>query len=139
MIIETKFNNGDSVYYTNSERELIRVKTCKSCGGNGELELLNGGVIQCTSCWGRGGESRELWLIKPSDSPSKIGRVDVIIYCKISKNRKDEMNYMLHATGIGSGALHKENHVFTTLEECTEYCDIENEKRRIEFSKEYEL
>jgi len=139
MVIETKFGNEDSVYYLNSKSELKLITVCEKCGGSGELELLNGGSVQCNRCHGRGGESRVLWLNEPSKNTSKIGRVGALIYGKESKNRKNKIEYMLYATGIGTGRVHNESLLFKELKECEEYCNIENAKSLIVFDREYGL
>jgi len=140
MDINTKFNLGDHVYYAESNYEGILTKYCDLCGGSGKLSLVVGGEVQCTECRGSKGVFKGVYLRKPHLNPSKIGRIQATKYDDNPRiSYKDEISYMLYATGVGSGTLHKEDELFATKDECQKYCDSFNETVIKDFNKENNL
>lgn len=127
MIIETKFNLNDKVYYIRKSMASIFIK-CKRCKGKGSLELLEGGSVGCPDCYSRGGESKlipDQWMI--SSFPSPIGKIGVIYYRKKEK-RKPEHKYMIESTGIGSGSVYHEKDLFKRKRDAEKECVIRNSK-----------
>jgi hypothetical protein len=62
------------------------------------------------------------YTVAPSSFPSEIGMVRAFI----EEGEEDETLYMLKATGVGSGRLHREEALFLTKEEASAWCDKEN-------------
>ena len=141
MVINTRYNLGDKVWYSIGSRETKMISECEYCKGVGKLPLLNGDEIQCPRCHGNKGEFDSFYGRKPCDTPSKIGKVDVELYKKQTNSHKDSKNYMLFATGIGigigSGSVWHEDELFNTLEECQTYCEEYNRKEEERFDRSY--
>lgn len=130
MTIETKFDLGQKVYYLDSYLRNVAKKPCTRCDGEGRLKLEGGGTIQCDQCHGSGGEKRSIYFNRPTSMPSEIGKIIVNHYAKKFLRYRDDENiqYMLAATGVGSGTLHREEDVFASIEEAQVRCEELNKR-----------
>jgi len=136
MIINTKYNLGDMVYQVMTRTEHIKVATnCPVCKDSGFVEMMGNEYI-CPACNGN------TYHIDYGDieyytngNSGRIGKVDVDIYDREYKDH-DDYEYMLDATGIGSGTIYKEENLFLSKKEAQEECDVRN-KGRYEPSSKY--
>lgn len=120
MIIETKFSLNDLVYPIINRQIQVHV-ICPMCLDVGEVTVNNFTRI-CPECYG---SLKYEWL--PTqwsivlENISKVGEVRT----QIQENKR-KIDYMLEATGIGSGSIWKEDQLFLTKEEAQEECDRRN-------------
>lgn len=119
MDIKTKFNIGERVFFPYSETTMEET-ICPACKGKKTIEI-DGNKFTCASCIdGTITKFRTNFIVRNS----KIG----LINTTTNKDSITETNYMLAATGIGSGALWKEHEIFATKEECLKYISEQDEK-----------
>lgn len=124
MEIKTKFNLGDTVYTIASYSQKVNTK-CPICDGKGFVEIKDNDFV----CPNK--ECHEGYLISYEEVKwhvslkSTIGKVAAEIDIIHNTLRVD---YMLKATGIGSGAVWHECKLFATIKEAQERCDKLNNK-----------
>jgi hypothetical protein len=125
MNIQTKFDFGQEVYSIRNGTQCTK-SVCDECNGSGLIKPKNN-VYSCPKC--RGCKTIEHWserkwfVVKDTLT---IACVSFKIYEKENMLNKNEFYYMCLETGVGSGTLHNESDLFTTLEEAQEICDIRN-------------
>lgn len=126
MQINTKFNLNDYVYPIVCGGEEIWIP-CTTCDGSGIVKIKNSDrEFQCPDCYGNKG--RNEWTTNGwhlSNYKSQVG----LIRTETDKN-KSKTNYMLKATGIGSGTIWKEDDLFSSKEEAQKECDLRNENNK---------
>jgi len=125
MDIKTKYDLGQFVY-TIRKCGSEKFVTCGLCGGTGNV-VINGKERTCPDCYGIGGNNEwvpEKWRVLER---SHIGKVEVALYTDATKG-KNRTVYMINSTGIGSGTLWDEDHVFLSDQEAQDECVKRNEE-----------
>jgi len=136
MKIETKFSIGDKVYRLFKDH-VQTVIACTVCNDSKQVEI-KGTMFKCPNCE-RGTNSWKLrWFVHTE--PTTVGQVSVQAMLKTlhSSNYFDESEiqgdegtsieqYMLSATGIGSGTLWNHNDIFLTLKEAQDEAGRRND------------
>ena len=124
MILETKFD---------LEQVVVPIKLggqdtfipCTGCNGKGVWTIKEtGNKIKCTKCYGHKGTRKwvgDKWFVD-SENISSIGMITV----KFGYGACTE--YMISKTGIGSGRIWKEEHLFETVDDATAECERLNFK-----------
>jgi hypothetical protein len=116
MKLESKYNIGDSIYKIYLNYAPTK-SACKKCSGRGHIYCNDGSKMNC-----------ECWHGIVCDYTKKITEYTIkgpytIGYVRIEYNDKKKkmyIDYMCHETGIGSGALYKEEDCYPTKEEAEE-------------------
>lgn len=112
MKITTKYDLGDVVYYLSTET-IARKKPCQSCGDRGRIEMpsTKRGWVTCPDCGGysRQGEVVDSVTAYTVKGPLTIGQARGVVGGGLS-----ETTYMCAETGIGSGTVYTEEHLFTS-------------------------
>ena len=125
-MIEAKFRVGQKVYAVSnkSDSRQIHVK-CDICDSTGKVKV-NGRDEEytCPVCRGRTETEHYGYKYIISHYKAKIGRVQITEYAnEYKKDNKSEVTYMLDVTGVGSGQIWKENRLFATEKEATDFCE----------------
>lgn len=133
MIIETKFNNGDVVYYADVS-EAYTSTPCAECAGTGRLKIEGKTyTIACRDCNGRGSFSRSELApaaalrtigqirVEIKDSPGKPGHSTFSNYGP--QSGRDE-TYMCIETGVGSGSVFYAADLFHTEAEALDRAKV---------------
>lgn len=124
MVVKTKYDIGQRVWVIWRENNFVP-DPCPTCKGKGRVHVVESAEeILCPKCYGRGtdrngkGHDHFRWVVKHN---SIIGQIDV------RKTRyededgvqhiKDEIRYMIEATGIGGGSMWPEEVLFASEEE----------------------
>jgi len=119
MNIKTKYNLCDFVYPITKRTKKI-FTTCGFCNGEGYIIGINKEEHSCPMCHYAGGFYEmigDIWVVY-CERASKIGQIQTVT----QKNKK-EVNYMIEATGIGSGTNWYECYLFLTEAEAQAECD----------------
>jgi len=126
MKIETKYSNGDLVWYIGTDA-CERLMACKTCEDKKEIEI-KGEFFRCPSCVTDRRNNR--WAYRSYVRGSSIiGKVIFSHEYKYHDPDVIEIQYMLEDTGIGSGTLWYENKLFSTKEEAQAWCDKFNSEQ----------
>lgn len=143
MKIETQFDLGQRVYRVGRQARPENA-VCPVCEGHGRLTVTgaDGSEVKARcphdKCAGRGS-----WVSRWYDryevfGDALIGRIEVKVYDAAlaplyAGEKRYEENYMLDATGIGSGTVYplrdgewSHTKLFATLAEAESFCDAEN-------------
>jgi hypothetical protein len=132
MIIETKFSNGDSVFYATIGETYTKID-CEECAGKGRLKIEGKSyTVACRNCGGRGNFSkreatpaaRKLTIgqvrIELTDSPGTANQWGDVLstdgngFTNYSPVQKREEAYMCIETGLGSGSVYPVDDLFYT-------------------------
>lgn len=123
---QTNFSIGQVVWAVRHE-SFYRIVKCFPCGNTGRVKIADEEFI-CPNCEGRSahrqyaGEKYYVW------GSSKVGQVRIEDepdrYHQEEPNPKIE--YMIHATGAGSGQIWKQEALFASQEEAQAFCDVKN-------------
>ena len=141
MKFETKFSPGDVVW--NISNTKIKVLfSCSFCAGTGKIQGADGEKRSCPECYGRCSDYKwedKGWTISQENPQLTIGQVRVKFtgewegisdtfsnYGPQGEEHKEE--YMCRETGIGSGAIHRAERLFTTKKEAQAECDRLNRR-----------
>jgi hypothetical protein len=130
MHIVTRFDLGDTVWKSWNGTESYWAP-CAFCDATGQISSADGNTIRpCPECYGGKGKKEwrpKAWLVL---GPYTVGRVTVeITRREVALDfRVDdrEERYMCVETGIGSGALHSGNDLFSTEDDARAACDTRN-------------
>lgn len=117
MKITTKYTVGDTVYRKAPSYRDYREVSCELCVGTGEVTIAGAEdrKAKCPDCYGRG--TRGVDFPVPSLAQElTIGQVNVMTRNKTDRGEK-EVTYMCKETGVGSGTVHREEHLFESAEE----------------------
>lgn len=145
MKIETKYSNGDKVWYA-SAGEVLERRACDECSGTGRLKLEGKSfTVACFSCNGRGDFGS--CTVGPRATPLTIGQVRVSIadspgdgHSGLFSNygpvheRKEE--YMAIETGIGSGNVYYDHLLFNTEQEALAHAAILVHESKLRIAEE---
>lgn len=115
MVITTRFNLGQKVWRLSLHSPTKHVQ-CGACEGTGEVPLANNEKWTCPSCVGRRVKRVSPPVCWNVGGPYIIGQVRVQLNIPGLNERGDERIYMFVETGIGSGTLHEEEHIFPSHE-----------------------
>ena len=117
MKLTTKYTVGDTVYRKTAEYRDYREVSCELCRGAGEVPIAGAEdrKAECPDCYGRG--TRGVDFPVPSRPQElTIGQVNVTTQNKTDRGEK-HVTYMCKETGVGSGTVHREEHLFESAEE----------------------
>lgn len=130
MIIETKFNNGDKVWWAYTNYGPISQVDCAECGGAGSLTIEGKAYkMACpnrcsygkVSTYGPMPLAKQMTVgqvrVEISDSPGEAG---YSCYSNYGPQRKRVEQYMCVESGIGSGSLYYVEDLFETEQEALE-------------------
>ena len=127
MNITTKFDLDDTVVPIRRQGENVS-DPCPVCNGTGRAKLVNGGDVYCPGNYCRSGrvfrETIYRWAVA-QECASAIGQVQISRSAP-DRDRPDSTQYMIAATGIGSGQLWNEDDLFHMAEEAQAECDKRN-------------
>ena len=123
MEIETKFNIGDRVWVIDQCRRMIETK-CPICNGDSYVNI-NGTNFKCPS-----GDCYKGYVHHWEDKKWRIYLDSIVgnIKVEVLSNSIAKVEYMIEATGIGTGNVWKENLLFATKEEAQARCDELNKE-----------
>jgi len=128
MKLETKFSLGDEVWTLHRRYKSDKVR-CPMCHGTGKVTTSNGLNAKCpesyldedTQEWTYTHNvhvnHRTVWV--PSIKPTTVGKVSVRVTAT-----KYEEDYMLAATGIGSGALWHAEDMYLSKKDAELACHV---------------
>lgn len=126
-MLTPKFELGQKVYAVNPvyDTKVVHVP-CSICGSTGKVKVH--GVEQdvtCPYCYGRTNTERVGFKYVISYRGATIGKRETTEYSEeyLYEGRKNEVEYMLKETGVGSGTCWREHRLFATEEEAQEFCD----------------
>lgn len=135
MEIKTKFDLDQEVYYIGIRKQTeYKPRECDLCNGVGEISSSSKSYT-CPQCHGNTGRTiclADKWFV---DGASKIGKISVCFYSidYLNLRNPNEEEYMLEATGIGSGRVWKVKDLFLTFDKAEKEC----EKRNTVLQEEY--
>lgn len=159
MKIETKFSNGDRVWWAHTIRGSIGETDCEECGGRGSLAVEGKSYrMQCPNgcrfgkfpVYGPVPLAREMTIgqvrVSITDSPGDGDSV----FSNYGPQHGREEQYMCIESGIGSGSLYYADDLFATeaealerakfkVVEALEYQREEKERQRVEVTVPQEL
>ena len=126
MNIKTKYDVGQKLYPIYQQYQAIPIP-CPTCGATsqldpGEITTADGRVIGCPDKWphhGKTGREARPWSVRASDA-STVGQI-IVRAGRVSRE-EDREQYMLSATGIGSGTLWPVDNVWPSAEEAEAEC-----------------
>jgi len=125
--MKTKYILGEMLVPIHKHRKHHQV-TCSSCGGTGRLTILETSEkINCKTCYGRASTTEveeEKWNVCV-ENMSICGNIRTIEYLN-KDDGKTCIQYMLQATGVGSGTLWYEDQIYRTIDEAQAECDKRN-------------
>lgn len=123
MHIETKFSNGDRVFWATT-RTAYKKLPCAECNETGRLAIQGKTMtVDCYECYGKG--YFDTWSeIEPDAREMTIGRVEVRIadspgvagsdFDNYKPKSEREEQYMCVETGVGSGSIYHVGDLFAT-------------------------
>lgn len=125
-MLEAKFKVGQKVYAvsnTNDSRQ--KHVECEVCNSTGKIKVEGRDEeYECPVCHGRMETEHYGFKYVISYYEATIGKVEIEEYApKYKKRYKSEIKYMLEETGVGSGAVWREDRLFATEEEANEFCE----------------
>lgn len=133
MKIETKFSNGDVVFYA-TIKDSYTSTPCTECAGKGRLKVEGKSyTVACRDCDGRGSFGKS--EAAPDATRLTIGRVGVeicespglpgkSIFSNFGPQSKREESYMAVETGVGSGSVYPVEDLFHTEAEALDRARI---------------
>lgn len=126
MRYESQFSIGQTVWMVRDER-FSQIIKCAACKNTGKVRIAEEEHI-CPKCQGRaahetyGGQKFYVY------GSSTVGQVR--IEDEPERYSKDEPNpkfqYMLYSTGVGSGQIWNQEHLFSSEEDAQRFCDAKN-------------
>jgi len=135
MTYTPRFHLNQKVFAVSYDHGLIKASPCRACEGAGTV-TINGEQFHCPKC--RGGQRQSYhtrWFIVEK---SEIGQVRIEATAEQYTDGYDKkllvIQYMLRATGVGSGTIWDEEGLFATEEEAKAFCNEQNaevEKREL--------
>ena len=142
MKIETKFSNGDVVYWIHQEKRQEFIP-CEFCAGRGVINGADETERVCPECYRRGGKTiyKEMhWKYVRSMNVGQV-RVEITksegvpgeeVFDNYKPQSNREEQYMCNETGIGSGTLYNAEDLFATKGEAETECIIRNAEDEVE-------
>jgi hypothetical protein len=138
MKIETKYSNGDVVFYIQKDFKQV-YKVCKFCDGAGVVVGKDGVTASCPKCYGRGGHQTSepmRWHVVGSRT---IGQINLKItnspgikgekmFTNYMSQYGHEEKYMTIESGIGTGALLDVKDLFSTKDAANAECKRRNKE-----------
>ena len=127
---ESKFSIGDTVWAVRSQWS-HRIVKCLTCANTGKVKIGAEEFI-CPKCNGRAAHPQFAGHKYYVDESGIVGqvRIEHTDHEKFYTHRSEEPNpkfeYMIDATGVGSGTIWKEADLFATREEAQRFCDAQN-------------
>jgi hypothetical protein len=126
MKFESKFDCGQTVWGV-SYKDHVQIVRCETCNSTGKY-AIKGVEYICPACEGR--SSRRNYVgpkYYVSDFAATVGKIEITLQTLgYGAKGTQETEYMIDATGVGSGTVWKEDRLFATLQEANEYCDRVN-------------
>src|SRR5208337_3344961 len=131
--IETKYNNGDRVWYATIGLDYEK-QTCAECNGAGSLKIEGKSyTVACRDCNGRGHFSTQ--VTAPAARQLTLGQVRVeiaaspgdgehSIFSNFGPVHHHKEEYMAVETGIGSGIIYAVERLFATEAEALSHAAI---------------
>ena len=126
-MLTPKFELGQKVYAVTCVYNTKTVHVpCNICGSTGLVKVH--GVEQdvtCPYCYGHTKTERIGFKYVISHHGATIGKRTTVEYSDeyLYEGYKNEVEYMLKETGVGSGTVWHEHRLFATEEEAQEFCD----------------
>ena len=125
-MLQAKFRVGEKVYAVSnrSDSRQIHVK-CDICDSTGKVKV-NGRDEEytCPVCKGETETEHYGYKYVISYSEATIGKVEITEYAeKYKKKYESCVKYMLEETGVGSGSLWREDRLFATEKEASDFCE----------------
>lgn len=130
MHIETKFSNGDKVFYATTH-SAYKALPCTECNETGRLQIQGKAMtVACQECSGRGHRPSYSEIVAHAE-PLTIGRVGVEItdspglegesmFSNYGPQQERREHYMCLETGVGSGSVYNAEDLFATEAEALE-------------------
>lgn len=128
---EFKYDINDEVYIAQETQGFVGAVKCKTCNGTGVLYNSNGAEITCPTCKGEKTiYSRYVRLLKPSDEKVIITALMVTMDDSDPLTNKCYYKYVDKNTPYSTFdcITIPEHMVFSTKEECMEYCNNYNKE-----------
>lgn len=131
---EFKYDIDDEVYIVQETQGFMGAIKCGTCNGDGVLYNSKGISVECPRCNGeKKVNGKYVRLLKPSDEPVKI----TALMTTVDDNDHTYRNRYYYKWDNGDPSYStpgfmfvQEEMAFKTLEECTEYCNKYNKKKR---------
>lgn len=127
----TRFDLGQEVVGIASAHA-TRVVFCQTCNREGVV-TIGGETFTCPKCNGTSKHPRHVgqrWYVSER---SVVGKLDVCAYLRQDQyDHKNEIRYMLEATGVGSGRLWDEADLFATEQDALAECAKRNANKVFE-------
>lgn len=112
MKFETKYSIGDEVVIIRNRQHEVRVP-CAACSAKGQITLADGDEVPCPRCWNDG--YNRAW--EPTcwryETSGFVGKVSFSTQIDEEGELTSQTDYMIDATGIGSGSVWSEDKVWT--------------------------
>lgn len=125
-MLKPKFKVGQKVYAV-SNRSDTRQKhvKCDVCNSTGYVKVEGkDGKFICPACYGRTETEHYGYKYVISYCEATVGKIEIQEYApEYWCNYKSEIRYMLKETGVGSGQVWKEERLFATEKEASEFCE----------------
>ena len=112
MKFETKYSIGDEVVIILNRQHEVRIP-CAACSAKGQITLGDGEEVPCPRCWNDGYKrdwEPTCWRFETCGTVGKVSHSAVIDEEGETTSKTD---YMIDATGIGSGSVWSEDKVWT--------------------------
>ncbi len=131
MIIETKYNVGDTVYAGKAEWGQTHV-TCPVCAGTEKWTVTaanDSWEADCQTCyWTRFHHSGPDGTVKKSTRTAMVEQL-TIGSVQLDTNGDEGHKYMCVETGVGSGRVYYEKSLFATREEAQSFAESEVDRQ----------
>jgi hypothetical protein len=136
-----KFSMGQTVYYPGTTSVIERL-TCPDCLGSQQWKVTTpAGTEMVTDCQRCAGHSRiadlprpERRVYKPTVTKLTVGKISASTQPEWGD--EDLVRYMCSETGIGSGSVYSESHLFTTETEAMAAAEIKAAERSAKVADE---
>lgn len=127
--MKPKFKLGQEVFWIqNIQKQLF--KKCRTCDATGNI-FINKEKFVCPKCYGRCQSFDKLEQKYRIEGNYTIGYIRHTAWRASPKaGTQYKTEYMMFETGIESGSLYREEHLFATRQEAQDECDRLNEKER---------
>lgn len=125
-MLQAKYKLGQKVYAVSSKSNSRQIHVnCDVCNSTGKVKVEGRDEeYKCPVCYGRTKTEHFGYKYVISYYEATIGKVEIQEYDpKYSDQYKSEVRYMLEETGIGSGSLWKEDRLFTTEKDASDFCN----------------
>ena len=132
MILHTLFDLGQTVWLIRQETTPV-TRPCEVCDGRGYLDLVKGGNVHCTNQWASKDRCNGGVVTLAITQPWKVvirsltvGQVEACAPQRTHDGWDESVRYMCEETGVGSGSVYYEPHLFASREEAQAECDARN-------------